>query len=111
MNDDLDRVLLDERDVEPSPVFVRSVMAAVERESAGPPPLPFPWLRAAPLVIAALGIVVVILYTAYIAMSSQSAPPPDALLPSAPAPATIWIAIGLLASAASVAVATFRLER
>jgi len=46
--DDLDRVLLRETEIVPSSGFARSVMAAVRREAAAPPPIPFPWKRALP---------------------------------------------------------------
>jgi hypothetical protein len=104
MNDDLDRALADEPGIDPSPVFVRSVMAAVEREAAAPPPIPFPWLRAAPIAVAALGVVMFVVYAALVAR--PSAPPPsaqlaDALLQSV-TPAVLWVAVSLLVSAASV---------
>jgi hypothetical protein len=43
--DDFDRILASEGPIEPSSGFVTDVMAAVHRQAAEPPPLPFPWLR------------------------------------------------------------------
>ena len=43
--DELDRILSREETVTPSAGFVTSVMAAVRREAAAPPPIPFPWRR------------------------------------------------------------------
>ena len=50
--DELDRVLSREADIIPSSGFVRSVMAAVQSEAAAPPPIPFPWKRALPGILA-----------------------------------------------------------
>jgi hypothetical protein len=115
MNDEFDRELSEEPAIDPSPAFVRSVMAAVERESAGPPPLAFPWLRAAPIALAALGVLAFIVYTAWSGLSGAPLPSlnPSTASPLRPAstPVAIAIAVGLLASAASVAVATLRMER
>src|SRR5262245_14322302 len=111
MKDELDRALSNEPDIDPSPAFVRTVMAAVEREAAGPPPLPFPWLRAAPIGVAALGVVVVGVYAALSAPPPAGPSPDPLLLRFAATPVAISIAIALLASAASVAVAAVRMER
>ena len=45
--EELDRLLAGEPGIEPSATFARAVMAAVRREADTPPPLPFPWRRAA----------------------------------------------------------------
>lgn len=50
--DDLDRVLSREAEIVPSSGFVRSVMAAVSSEATAPPPIPFPWKRALPGLLA-----------------------------------------------------------
>jgi len=56
--EDLDRVLArDAQGVRASPRFAAAVMAAVRREAQAPPPIPFPWTRAAPGIAAALLIV------------------------------------------------------
>ena len=47
-NDELERILSEEREIQPSPMFAAKVMAAVQREAAAPPPIAFPWRRALP---------------------------------------------------------------
>ena len=49
--DDLDRYLTDD-EIVPSSGFVANVMDAVRAEAAGPPPIPFPWARALPGMVA-----------------------------------------------------------
>src|SRR5258708_21355177 len=45
----------------PSPGFAVSVMEAVRREAAAPPPIPFPWKRALPgLVVAGLALALIL---------------------------------------------------
>lgn len=56
--DDLDRVLSAEDKIVPSSGFASSVMDAVRREAATPPPIPFPWKRALPGLV--LGIVAIV---------------------------------------------------
>lgn len=52
--DDLERILSAEDSVEPSAGFTSVVMAAVHRQAAEPPSLPFPWFRFAALLVACL---------------------------------------------------------
>lgn len=60
-HDELDRILSKRDDVQPSSGFAASVMEAVREEAAAPPPIPFPWKRALPvLMFAALALVVVV---------------------------------------------------
>lgn len=59
-NDDLDRILSQE-EIQPSSGFTASVMEAVRREVAAPPPIPFPWRRALPGVVAAVVTLALIL--------------------------------------------------
>ena len=47
MNDEFDRIMSEE-EILPSSGFAASVMEAVRREAAAPPPIPFPWKRALP---------------------------------------------------------------
>jgi hypothetical protein len=58
---DLDRILSKEEAILPSSGFAASVMEAVQREAAAPPPIPFPWKRALPglcaVALAALSLV------------------------------------------------------
>lgn len=60
-DDELDRVLSMQDELQPSSGFAASVMEAVRREAAAPPPIPFPWKRAWPgLVVAGLALVVLV---------------------------------------------------
>jgi hypothetical protein len=53
--DEIDRNLArDAVGVRASPRFAAAVMAAVQREANVPPPIPFPWTRAAPGIAAAV---------------------------------------------------------
>jgi hypothetical protein len=61
-NDDLDQILSREEEILPSAGFSARVMDAVRSEAAAPPPIPFPWKRALPGLVAvglALGAVLV----------------------------------------------------
>src|SRR5208282_839135 len=51
--DEVDRILSREDEILPSSGFAVSVMDAVRREAAAPPPIPFPWKRALPGLVAA----------------------------------------------------------
>jgi len=58
---EIDRVLSREDDILPSSGFAASVMDAVQREAATPPPIPFPWKRAMPgLVVAVLTLILIL---------------------------------------------------
>jgi hypothetical protein len=60
MPDEIDRILADDAArVRASPGFAAAVMAAVRREATAPPPLAFPWTRAAPGIAAGLVTLVV----------------------------------------------------
>ncbi len=75
MRDELDRILSEEEEeILPSSGFVASVMATVRRESATPPPIPFPWARALPGLAAAVVTLVSLLLTAPLAQLGQAAP-------------------------------------
>ena len=50
----IDRILSRE-EILPSSGFVSSVMDAVRREAAAPPPIPFPWKRALPFAVLGAG--------------------------------------------------------
>jgi len=106
--DEMNRILSREDEIFPSSGFAASVMDAVRREAAAPPPIPFPWKRALPgMIIGGLALVLILL--AWILDVSQlfgpSASPqlspssPSAmpfLLPARMGPAAGWIVLGLL---------------
>ncbi|MBZ5547864.1 MAG: hypothetical protein LAO22_07825 [Acidobacteriia bacterium] len=61
-HDEIDRILSHDEELLPSSGFAASVMDAVRREAAVPPPIPFPWKRALPgLAVAGLTLVLVVL--------------------------------------------------
>jgi hypothetical protein len=53
-DDELDRALAKEQEILPSSGFVNAVMQAVQQETSAPPPIPFPWKRALPGIVAAV---------------------------------------------------------
>jgi len=115
MTDDVDRVLSSEPEIHPSRAFVTSVMNAVEREAATPPPIAFPWLRAiplmaAPLVLAALVAIHAPSLAAGTWSSSGAAAAAEGWLRAASTPAAMWMIVALLVSAASVTAAMVRVE-
>lgn len=60
--DEMDRIFSGEDEIQPSSGFAASVMEGVQREAVGPPPIPFPWMRALPgLVVAGLAVVLVVM--------------------------------------------------
>ena len=78
--EEIDRALADDAArVRASPRFAAAVMAAVRREAKTPPPLPFPWTRAAPgiaAVVLAFVLAVSSLTSAPSAETATLAPPP-----------------------------------
>ena len=115
MTDELDRVLSREPEIEPSQVFARSVMAAVNRAAAEPPPIPFPWRRALPGMVLAIVLCALAVANAFSLASATRTPTipaaVEALVRAASTPQAIWTMVGLVVSAASIAVASVRLGR
>jgi len=113
-DDEINLILSREDEILPSSGFAVSVMDAVRREAAAPPPIPFPWKRALPgLVVAGLALALV-LVAAVLAIArfgrASTAAQFSAPLPSAMPPifhggiesAAIWTAMALLAALVSV---------
>jgi hypothetical protein len=113
MDDDLDRILAGESDVQPSGGFPQNVMAAVRREAAIPPPIEFPWRRALPgMVAAGVGLLALIGFSVVAAMSMDvSLPQPGAGRSHARLGLFAWSALGCLVSWAAVRAATTLSER
>jgi hypothetical protein len=116
---ELDRIL-SETEILPSSGFTASVMDAVRREADVPQPIPFPWKRALPGIIAGgamLGAVLIVIIV-QLAGAAPAAPLPPAwnaalhsiqettLRLGGP-----WIALALLASLACLKFATLFVPR
>jgi len=108
---ELDRILSSETGIVPSSGFTTSVMEAVRREAAMPPPIPFPWKRALPGLAACLAILVVAVFASHSGAAPQPASVPfwsRMLSDASTALATAgrlglgWVALALLLSLASV---------
>jgi hypothetical protein len=54
--DPIDRVLSTDEQLVPSSGFASAVMERVREEAAAPPPIPFPWRRALPGILLAIGV-------------------------------------------------------
>jgi hypothetical protein len=87
---EIDHTLSRQDEILPSSGFVTSVMDAVRREAVAPPPIPFPWKRALPVLALATAAVVAVV-VAGIAVFSQSggATGPSAVALSASSPSAI----------------------
>lgn len=109
-DDDIDRILSKEQEIIPSSGFLGSVMDAMQREATAPP-IPFPWKRALPGLIAA-GLALVSVLVASISLfirGTVTQPLPSELLSSFAliigAWKTVgasWIVLALVLSLASV---------
>lgn len=110
--EEIDRVLAsDAARVRASPRFAAAVMAAVRREAKAPPPLPFPWTRAAPGIAAGLVALVLTVSSLLSTPSAETAAPAppaleraieitarvgDALATLDPRSASIWVVVAAL---------------
>ena len=94
-DEEIDRIRGGEEDIVPSARFHASVMAAVHREAATPPPIPFPWGRALPAfaasALALAGSAVLLRDVEF-----------DAVLPAAARVGAPWIALAVLTTAGSL---------
>jgi hypothetical protein len=114
-HDEIDRTLSREEEILPSSGFATSVMDAVHREAAVPPPIPFPWKRALPLVVAAgvalvLVVVVLVMGTPQLGRAGAGSLSPGEWLPrllpfvnAAVISAAGWLLLALALTFASVA--------
>jgi hypothetical protein len=113
-HDEIDRILSDEEELLPSSGFASSVMDAVRREAAAPPPIPFPWKRALPgLVVAAMTLVFAAWVSVLVAqqaggqsldwrVSGLWTSPLRALIGNGTSPAATWTIAALVLAAVSV---------
>jgi len=112
--DEINRILSREDEILPSSGFAVSVMDAVRREAAAPPPIPFPWKRALPgLVVAGLALALVLVagIAVLVQLGRASTTPqfsmswPSTLLPTLNGgieSAAIWTVLALLVAFVSV---------
>jgi hypothetical protein len=117
-SDEIDRILSRKNDDEilPSSGFTVSVMDAVRREAAAPPPIPFPWKRALPGLVAGGFALVLVLMAGVVTIlrigRASTAPHLSLSLPSALTPilglqrnlgsAAGWTLLALLVTFVSV---------
>ena len=110
---EINSILSREDEILPSSGFTASVMDAVRREAASPPPIPFPWKRALPgLVVAGLALVLILIRViATIAQLGKATTPSLSMsMPPVPPPifhgglgsAAIWTLLALLLALVSV---------
>ena len=84
---EIDHTLSRRDEILPSSGFVASVMDAVRREAAAPPPIPFPWKRALPVLALALAAVVAVVVAgiaAFTQFGGATGPSAGALSSSSP---------------------------
>jgi hypothetical protein len=102
----IEQILAAEEGLIPASGFLASVMERVQQEAAAPPPIPFPWKRAIPGILLAIGVfvwsAVEMIHLGLPALRSLPLTPqhlPAALLP--PVESAGWVALALGASLAS----------
>lgn len=111
--DDIDRILSRDDEILPSSGFAGSVMDAVRREAAAPPPIPFPWKRALPVLVLGSLMLVMILVGGVVAMVRLGKPMTPQLPVAMPSvmpslfnggiqSAIIWMVVALLVALVSV---------
>jgi len=110
---EINSILSREDEILPSSGFTVSVMDAVRREAASPPPIPFPWKRALPgLVVAGLALVLILIrvIAAIAQLGKATTPKLSMSMPPVPPPifhgglesAAIWTMLALLLALVSV---------
>jgi hypothetical protein len=101
MHGDLDPLLAQDDSIVPSSGFTASVMDAIRRDAAAPPPIPFPWLRALPGLIGVLvAVVAASIGMVDIAPGTVALPLPGDLLL-----VVVWILGGFVATYALIVTA------
>jgi hypothetical protein len=115
---EIDRILSCDDEVLPSSGFAASVMDAVRREAAAPPPIPFPWKRAVPGLLAGVCALILVLMAGVVAgarfaTASRAPQLSTSMLAGVPSmlhggiqAAVIWTGLALLLAFVSVKVAT-----
>ena len=111
INDELESALSREEEILPSSGFTVSVMDAVRREALTPAPIPFPWKRALPGMMAAVAVFVSTIFAAlnYLRTSGggvDSAPyvaPAKRFIEASLHYGAGWIVLALILSITSIA--------
>jgi len=110
-DDDLDRMLSREEELLPSSGFTDSVMDTIWREAVTPRPIPFPWMRALPgLVAGAFALVTAVVTVVTLSgaaaqdLSASSTPAIEALWRTAAQARADLVGFALLLTLGSVAV-------
>jgi hypothetical protein len=83
-HDDLDCILSDEQEILPSSGFAASVMESVRQEASAPPPIPFPWKRALPGLVASCLLLVALVCLVHAQLQQGAA---------ASLPSSAWVSI------------------
>jgi hypothetical protein len=110
---EFNRILSREDEILPSSGFAVSVMDAVRREAAAPPPIPFPWKHALPGMVVGGLVLALVLVTGVVVIAQfvrASATPQSSLSSPSLLPifqgnleyAAIWTVLALLMALASV---------
>jgi hypothetical protein len=111
---ELDQIIAGGERIVPSSGFAESVMNAVRREAATPKPIPFPWLRATPGLVAA-AIAITRFVIAFFQQGGNRAPAAVgngsscglvSVMHAATSPVTIWVGFVLLIALASLELST-----
>ena len=116
-DEDIDRILSRSDEILPSSGFAVSVMDAVRSEASAPPPIPFPWKRALPGVVAGVAALLLFLgasLSAVLRLMRESITPQLSMMPSPSGmsqvfhggfeSAVIWTLLALLVAFVSVKV-------
>ncbi len=110
-HDDLDRILSHEQEILPSSGFAASVMEAVRQEASALSPIPFPWKRVLPGLVASFLALVVLVFQVYAQLQQEAAAPQppsawmtafSATMETAMRLGAHWILAALLLALASV---------
>ena len=82
-NDDIDRILSREEEIQPSAGFTALVMDSVRSEASAPPPIAFPWKRAWPgLLAVGFALVLVVIGVAKVSREALASPASVMVQPS-----------------------------
>ncbi len=107
-HDELHRILSHNDDIVPSSGFVASVMDAVRQDASAPAPIPFPWRRALPGIIAA-GVAAIVAIVFFV--SQLTRPTQLSTIAIQPVSSEVFHIIGALTAARLLTLASTRFAR